>query len=344
MKCNTNALTYSNFSFALCIIALHAKISSYLPEALGFFVERSIFRLAVPFFFFTSVFFFCKKFLDKELSNRQVTFQYIKRLAIPLFFFESINILLINLKLIIKNKFTLAFFLKDSLEHIVFYPYGALWFIQACIVGALILSPFLAKKKIVLSVFAGFILYTWALLCNNYYFLLEGTELQKIVDAYMDFCLSARNGIFVGFPFMALGAFSFYYRTRIRQKFSPFLIASFTFLLYFLYLLEIRAIRHQTSIDDSALYILQLFFIPSFFFFILEKRISLKETTTKLLRNLSVGMYFLHRPLFLMMEFTTAFWGFRNTPLMYFSFAAILGCAICLIDYKRVGNGKSLLR
>jgi hypothetical protein len=42
-------------------------------------------------------------------------------------------------------------------RNIIFYPMGALWFVQACIVGALLLYPFLKRNKLSLAIACGFI-------------------------------------------------------------------------------------------------------------------------------------------------------------------------------------------
>lgn len=91
---------------------------------------------------------------------------------------DSINYILIGKRVI-------KIFLRH-IRSVVFYPKGALWYIQACLVGVWIIP-------------AGIILYIFALICNSYNFLVYDTKIGKMVDLLLLIIHSARNGLFYGF-------------------------------------------------------------------------------------------------------------------------------------------------
>lgn len=63
-KRNYNFIDILKFFFMLCVIALHCHIELVFGRA-GWYVLHCIFRLAVPFFFVASGFFFMSK-LEKS--------------------------------------------------------------------------------------------------------------------------------------------------------------------------------------------------------------------------------------------------------------------------------------
>ena len=87
-------------------------------------------------------------------------------------------------------------------RNIIFYPMGALWFVQACIVGALLLYPFLKRNKLSLAIACGFILYGIGQLFNSYSFIISEWEERDVV---LFFCKSLRNGFTMGLLWLALG-------------------------------------------------------------------------------------------------------------------------------------------
>ena len=119
--------------------------------------------------------------------------------------------------------------LRILIRTILFYPYGALWFVQACIIGVLLLYPFLKKDKLKLAITIGVFLYGFALVCNNYSFLIENTPLEKIITAYLDNFISARNGLFTGFVSIALGILcsQIYEKFSLKKKSSLLMMALF---------------------------------------------------------------------------------------------------------------------
>ncbi len=100
---------------------------------------------------------------------------------------------------------------KEVLEYvhtsIVYSTYNTVWFLPALIIGVLIVY-FLRRKFSYSQVFIiGVIFYILGSLGCSYNFLLENIPiLKKIYIIYNMIFITARNGVFNGFPFVSLGA------------------------------------------------------------------------------------------------------------------------------------------
>ena len=326
------AKTYSGvdvfkFFFAICIVALHTSAFDFLPETTYYFVVRLVFRCAVPYFFVASGFFLGKKLFSAQKEDyADIIRSYCTRLLRPLVFFEIISLVYNAIRYA-----CLGVTLKNNLfllaQSVVFYPFGALWYVQACIVGALLLYPFLKKDKLCLAIIIGVFLYGFALLANNYSFLLADTPFEQIVKTYLNYCVSARNGVFTGFISIALGVFCSKIYANLQSKAKLGIVFGLSCLCYITEVICIR-LFNNAPLDDSSLYITHLILIPVLFLITLHIRFPVSQKLSVSLRNLSTGVYFLHRPiLYLVGSFITIRW---------LSFLVVLcfAIALCLTVYK----------
>lgn len=204
-KTNFECVDLMKFIFCLCVIGIHTGIAECIPEA-SYFIDKLIFRLAVPYFFVASGFFLGRKMIGcsgaKEMM--MVTKKYVFRLVKPYIVFEVINLVQAFL-LMLRAGTSYANSVKQLVNHLLFAPYGALWYVWASLVAIILLYPFLVKKRINLALILGGVLYSWALFCNSYFFVAGELGLQNVVNKYMEVFLTARNGVFTGLFFMALG-------------------------------------------------------------------------------------------------------------------------------------------
>lgn len=325
------------FFFCVCIVAMHTPLA--LPER--FWVEKTIFRLGVPFFFATSGF-----FLSKSCRNRGVgsaVKRYCLRLFQLLWVFSIVWIVQYAVDGFFIRKTGIGRTALEILQRILFEPQGALWYIQASLIGALMLNPFLKRNQIRVAVTLGSVLYVFAEMCNNYYFVIEGTSLQPIVDGYLKICMTSNNGVLIGFLFLALGVcveqFQLYERTaRVRILFV---------ISVAVYAAEIAVIRPmQTETGDGAFYFSQILVAPLLLATAIQIPPRITNVRATLLRNLSTGMYLLHMPIM---------WCYNRfadhilphipmlrhaSSLVHFSYAKfavvlLLSMGICLLAYRR---------
>lgn len=348
------AVDIAKFFFSVCIVVLHTEVYRIFSHQFPYYLEKGVLRLAVPFFFCTSGFFICKKlYLSEEQAYKDIIKRYIIRLLLPLMFFEFINIILESIKMMMQG-ITPQGIVLDIVKHICFYPYGALWYIQASIVGIILAYPFIKRKKINLALMISGICYIFALLANNYYFLTERYIFMKdCIDEYLNLFISARNGVFVGFFMLCLGIKTYEIYVRIRFK-RYFLILS-GLILYLMYLGEIVSLKDLCYIDDGALYLTHILFIPVLLLNLLYScgqrakgtclHIHLAAAArvfdcaelqnTVIFRNLSTGIYLVHR-IIISLLIIIASLGIEVSRTKLSDFVIVLGSSImlCLAAYR----------
>lgn len=284
--------------FSVCIVAVHTYAVEPLPKILSFWITQGVFRLAVPFFFVTTGFLLGKRLNEKDKGPDFVIVSYIKKLLPPLICVGAVNGLL---ELILQylrrgTDFGELFFLW--VQHMLFYPYGAMWYVQACIVGLLLLRSFCFKPEkgaaasLNLALFCGLPLYGWALLCNNYYFVSQALGIDKYVDLYMSIFVSARNGLFLGFLYLALGIKTYEWHLKCPSipKLKRWLIS-----LLICYLSEIYLLKDQDYLDDRALYLMQVMLSPIMVLCISGCSRKAEGWVFERMRKASIWIYFSHR-------------------------------------------------
>ena len=315
------------YLFCLCVVAIHCGTLANIDSDVGYFVTQGVFRLAVPFFFVASGYFLGSKIIRNPENMDFMYKKYIKRLLIPLVFFSLINVLLESIKMSSYMNGPVVF--REIIRHVVFYPWGALWFVQACIVGALLLYPFIKRNHFIGALLVASLLYSWALVCNNYFFVVQGTFLEPYIRVFMNLCVSARNGVFVGFVYLAIGFF-----VARRDSNVP---VFFTIVAFSIYVLEILMLKNKASLDDSALYISQLLVVPIIFIKALNFSVNISDETSLMFRNFSVGIYLLHRPVISVLDIVGADY-VPKTIVVY-----IVCSGICYLVHRKGGRLKRIL-
>ena len=324
--------------FCMCVIGIHTNVLKMLPDIPAYFILKGVLRLAVPYFFVASGFFLGKRiYATGDISNSIKT--YIVRLLKPYIVFETIS-LLQNAFLMFRAGKTVRSILRFTVKSLLFYPQGSLWFIWASIIAACLIFPFLKRNWLNFAMTIGLLLYTFAIICNNYYFVICGTWMESIVKIYLQYFISPRNGIFTGFIFIVLGLqCERFYRYKLQFFNKRMWLYMLTIVMYFVYLCEIAFVWYWSydTVDDGSLYILHILFIPCLFFLTLYIPIHITAKSAVLCRNLSTGMYFLHRPIMWCLDRGVDVFpilSFLHNPLLYFSLVAFFAGIVCVFAYK----------
>lgn len=327
------AIDILKFFFAILIMCLHGDL--FDGSLYGLYFEKLVVRLAVPFFFIASGFFYGRKIYAKN-NLESITKNYISRLAMKLLIFEPISILLnIAQSLFSTNQSVLVILLK-AVQNILFYPRGALWYIQSIIVALIILLPFIKKGREDLALIIGLLLYPFALLCNRYYFLCEGTAVEYVVAIYMRLFISARNGIFIGLLYVSMGVFMAKKWDLLKQRETLFFILMPAASLF--YILEVVFTNQKPGMDDNALYITHLVLIPTLFLLAGSKKWSglNNHVNTTLLRNLSTSIYLLHSPVLQIVRLSSEhLLHVSLQPWQVTGIAGIVVACICFSVYQK---------
>lgn len=338
MKKTYYLIDYLKMFFATCVVALHTGLLKNAPDNINFWVTQLIFRMAVPFFFMSSSFFLGLKIHQCALNSSSIILNYCKRLVRLLVFFDLFSFV-ISLLLFFCSDESLNHFCCKSLQKILFYPDGALWFIQACIVGSLMLLFFIKKQLVRISIVAGITLYVVALLGDSYFFVVKKfCMLDGIFESYLECFLTFRNGIFVGFFYMSLG----YWASKIRTKCTckdwrkqSGLLAMCSFILYVIELVFLRYVGAFPAKDDASVF-LSLPIIMFFLIIFLSYYQRQASFFTMYCRNLSTGMYLLHKPMifFWLVVLSSSHLLYTN-KICLFVLVTLSSCIICIWSYKR---------
>lgn len=290
----SNTLDAFKLFFAVCVVAIHTYALDGLPQTVAFWLTQGVFRLAVPFFFVVSGFLLGRKLYGQGQGVSATLRRYTVRLLWPLLFVGGANAVLELISQRLQYGRSLRYLAWLFFRHILFYPYGAMWFVQACIVGAWLLYPFLKRKKTDAALLVGALLYGWALLCNNYYFVAQAAGWNGAVDLYMNLFITARNGVFVGFFFLALGikVWELYSADAGDDRLRRRLILACVVLLY---AAEIYLTRNCAYLDDRALYLTHILLLPLLLLCIVDVRLPVSDDASVRMRRASVWLYFSHR-------------------------------------------------
>ena len=212
----------------------------------------------------------------------------------------------------------------------IFNPWTALWYIWTIILFLIIYKIFLNITKDKMNInkllIVSFILYLFALLCNNYYFLIENTFLKHIIDFYLKIFITSRNVLFINI-FMLLGVKIAKDRDKLlnikTNKLSLITIISFILLI-----IEVLFLKNKSFADDRSMYLSFIIFIPSLFI-LFTKFKSNKNTIT--IRNLSTGIYFMHCICLTLLRFIIF-----NNYILYIT--TIIICTIILLILYKFNN------
>lgn len=326
--------------FAISMIFRH---SNYFVDSKAYWgISTFVFSPSVPFFFVASGFFLGKKI--KILEDGRFDFHpsnYIKRLLKKLIVFEILNIILAAIQYYMQGYSAKNIGFK-IIRAIVFYPFGALWYLQAVIVAVLLLLLTFRWNKQKWIPIAGAVLYLVALLGNNYSFLISGTSVEKISSLIVHIIASYRNGIFVGYFFVGVGMLiSLKWEKLSIAKIRNSILFSISFLIY---VLEAVFLMNRKYSDDGSLFLSFVFFIPLLFIF--AAQMDLKRLSgTVLLRNLSTSVYLIHSPVILACQIAADYFGIQqNKNIEIVAVIALILIILFPIYKKKLQPAYDLLR
>ena len=260
-------------------------------------------RIAVPFFFVTSAFFYFKKPITVQGYA-----QFAKRLA-SLY----ISWVLIYIVVALLRGVSIGF---DQMVFLVFVQgYGHFWYILALIVSVGLCSAALRliKKPTVVFIIA-LLLYIWGALCSTY------SNLFPFSDPIID-RIDVRNGIHYGPVFVMLGYLFAQKKTPVMRTGKALLLSFFGFAL-----LALEGIVGVVILktESTILWFTTPLLMYGVYSACLRIRIRIPAETAMIMRKLSVGIYCVHPIIVDALKSR----GFENFPL--FVLVTAVSCAISL--------------
>ena len=193
-KANYNAIDYFKLFCAFLVVGIHTEpfqFNFWLDSAFGILT-----RIAVPFFFVSSAFFFAKKAVTFKRC-----WQYCKRLLVLYILWSAV---FITIEIIRAN------ISIEDIPFIVFVrPYFHLWYLHASIVAAIlytILNSVLRGNRVLLLFIAGVIFVTGVLI-STYSSITDSVPLIHMFANWGPIkIVGTKNGLFYGFPYFTVGA------------------------------------------------------------------------------------------------------------------------------------------
>lgn len=255
------------FLCSLLIVTAHfitENAEDKVPSVINYFV--SLYVIVVPFFFVRGGYFLFRKiFADREMGKKHIKAYVIKLLVMYLAW--SVLYVLFNIAAWIRFGTTVQDVLLYICHALFYSTYKTIWFLPAMIIGVLI-TYFLEKKfgiKVTLAVACVF--YLIGALGVSYSFLLRGTPAETLLNQYNCFFESTRNGLFNGFPFVALGAYIVAGNEKRKHSVGHLVLFNgiFTALFGILFVAEAFLIKNKfAAVNANTL----LFLIPFSYFFV----------------------------------------------------------------------------
>lgn len=277
-----NSIDIAKFVMAILVMTIH--ISPGLCGSVNDFISNGLARVAVPFFFIASGFFFFRKIDSTKLSNLLKT---LKRIFLLFLGWTVVYGIYVFFTTFVHQEqpFLQGFYFLR--RHIFLNPYAHLWFLPALMIGmslGWIFWKFNLKKT---AVILGSILYCVGVLGDSYYYLAIKNEILKsFFDVYLQYFTNFRNGIFFGFIFTIL-----YNLFQNKSKKQLFILSTISLMLMLTEYFFVK--EYQYALDFNMFFSL-LIFTPAFFSLLTKTEINISNQTALFFREYSMGIYFIH--------------------------------------------------
>lgn len=337
-KKNYNCVDLAKFIASLLVVMIHSSFSEYnLP------VLNNLTKLAVPFFFGCSGYFFYKglKFtngkIEKTKENRQKLWRYVSRIVVLYLSWSAVYLCVkipdwyatgwLSVKAFID--FGLSFFLESSYYH--------LWYmvalIYATVIGYFLLSFINIKVFSVICI----LLYICELFISTYLWLEIDfvVKFNNLMIQYGLLWVQFMRTFMRAIPIMVLS----YAIVKMNFK-STILLLSFSVVSFVLLCVETLLMNKFTS--NKNIYDFLIFTIPCIAFmlkFLTNTDIKGNKEIFVLLRNLSTIIYCAHPLMIRLLEFIPGFSDING--IGKFVPAVLLSVVFSLLMIK-AGNSKKL--
>lgn len=320
-----NAIDLMKFISAFLVIGIHTGPLLDINVFANFVFVQILARLAVPFFFITSGYFFFLKIDSSKGYKDKGNLTYLKTYLLRIFkiyIIWSILYLPFNIVALYQaesiNIASMVGYLRDFLFTGSFYH---LWFLPALLFAISVVYVLICKVGTKVTFILSIVLYGIGMLGNIYpTFLAEIPGISNVFALYMKVFTTTRNGLFFGMIFVVGGAI-FAQHTITRSKHNLGVLFSISFALLVAECLILRELGNMQ--DLSSMYIMLFPTVATLF--LLLTRIDLKPRTCyKEMRTLSLLIYVSH-----IIFVTILLWCFPtlNSLLVY---AISVGCSLAL--------------
>ena len=246
---------------AILVVVIHTAPLSGISDRANHLLVEGVCRVAVPYFFITSGF-----FLAPKLGDKKALIKYIKRILI-MYAVASVIYIPIHLLQWYGRHAQISFvdYFKQVFIGVLQGAgfYGHLWYLQALIVGTLLLYLLtkVLKVKTPILIIIAVLLYLFGVCEKGYYGLIKQIPaFDAVICAYKSIFNDTGNGVFFGLPYLTIGCLLSENRSKIiKLKYWAMFLASLVLLLTELVLLteftEINAYSMTLSIPVASTFL-----------------------------------------------------------------------------------------
>lgn len=196
-----NSVNIMKLTCAYLVVAIHTDPLSDINAQVGFLASEVITRVAVPFFFLVSGYYYCLKIK----ADRRYFKTYIKNLLISYCIWAGIYYIVNLFTAISGGYFTIKSYIVDCVVKFLLYgPYYHLWYIPALFIAVFTVT-FVEKMKARKIVFPlSLVAYVVGVIGCAYYQL--GIKIPGLRVLYQAQCFETiRKIFFMGIPFFVAG-------------------------------------------------------------------------------------------------------------------------------------------
>lgn len=320
-----NSIDIFRFISSLLVVAIHTNPMTEINSYLGYFCSQILPRVAVPFFFCVSGYFYIRK-LEKATDKKEIiTVFYTTFLSyLKIYFFWSVLYLICDYK----QYFYEGVSVKGIIAGIIlsFFVYGSyyhLWYFIGIFFSLIIVTLcYLFRIEKILAYFS-LLLYLVGVLGCAYYQIGSKIPLLSLIITSNYFTL-IRRIVLMGLPFFVMG----YFIPKISNKKISIKLA----FSGFLFIGEIAFVNmfglSVNIVETIFLYV----FLAYIMVWLLHHPLSEKRLAGKTCRYLSSFIYFSH-PLFIMLITRLGITGNTIVFILTTLFSIALGLILVLV-YK----------
>lgn len=213
VKQHNNSIDMFRLIAAIMVVQVHTDVFANLNEPLRYFFINIFPRVAVPFFFVVSGYFY----IGKLMAGKKPFFHYIANILSVYILWSAIYIAFFYVRNVMIKGRQLEKFINNRLKNFFIYgTAGHLWYIPALIIAVLVVTIFYKLHLIKLLAIASLALYVLGVLSCSYYKIgIQIPQLQPLLEN--ENLLWIRRHWFMGLPLFTMGYFLNLLKPKIEK-------------------------------------------------------------------------------------------------------------------------------
>ena len=284
---NFKMLNVMKLVCAILVVMIHTMFFFSISEDLWIGTSLGICRVAVPFFFILSGYFYYN--LKDDISRNKQIKKY-GMIFLKLVGVEALILSPMVIAVVLQGN---VFFLIKSI--LLIGITGSLWYISSMVIGLIFINEFLKKNKYLSLIVLSGLFFAFGLMGDSYAGIFAGTIVEDMTFLYKNIFMMMQVGITCSVPFLTIGILI--NRLNLIEKVKK---VNLLLSLGIIILLIEAFILYKTGIAvDYNMYVSLLFVGPLLFIWTMRSNFKVSDKTSELCKKYSLLVYVLHQPLML---------------------------------------------